>query len=125
MSIQTSTLSRPSSALPRKVASLSNAKYCVLEYTPQQRKQMLWRPVFASRVAPSYPAVPVPGDPHAMTVFVGMAYVEEGKSIPEFATERIPGVLVENDQFVSGYHYGVQAAYEESDDGECPLTERN
>jgi hypothetical protein len=60
-----------------------------------------------------------------MTVFVGMACpLDGGEARPEFTTVHVPGVLVESDQFVAGFHYGMQAAYEESEDGEQPLTEQ-
>jgi hypothetical protein len=112
MSIQPTT-----SPLPRKV--LSNNRYCVLEYTPElQRSSALRR-----YSLPRYPSTPVPDNPHAMTVCIGVSHVGD-EVRPEFATPHVPGVLVETDQFVSGYHYGIEAAYEDSSDGVVYISEQ-
>lgn len=123
MSIQTQTLHSPTVTVPRKIETVSTSKHCVLEYTLPQRRHIASRPVFAGREISS-PSYAVPDDPHAMTVCIGLLLTPDGQTQPEVVTEHVPGVLVESDDFVSGYHYGMLSAYEASEDGEDPISEQ-
>lgn len=115
------TLARETLPVPQVI---ENNKYCVLEYTPAQRRYLAHRHVFSAPVSLSDVARPVPGDPHAMTVSVGMHVEASGEVTPYIVTEHVPGVLVKSDEFVSGYHFGLCDAFDASEWGDEPVSEQ-
>jgi hypothetical protein len=121
--IQTVSPTRTREALPTPQV-IENNKYCVLEYTPAQRRYLAYRHVFSSPVTLSDVARPVLGDPHAMTVSVGMHVETSGEITPYMATEHVPGVLVKSDEFVAGFHFGMCDAFDTSNWGDDPVDER-
>jgi hypothetical protein len=108
--------------LPRRLDT--DEKYCILEYTPTQRRGMAFGAAYPPEKERSVPQM-VPGNPHAMTIFTGMYVNPEGIATPHIITEEVPGVLVASEDFVSGYFYGMIAAFEDSDYGEQPFTEQH
>jgi hypothetical protein len=97
--------------------------YCMIEFTPKQRQYLASRSIFKPVGQPSS-GVPVPDDPHAMLLTEGISMLPDGREVPHKSIERVPGVLVESDQFVLGFRYGMLDAYMDSDDGEEPVTEQ-
>lgn len=104
--------------------AIKNNKYCVLEYSSSQRQYLTTRHVFSSPVTSSFGARPVPGDPHAMTIEAGISVSPSGETSPCMVTEHIPGVLVQSEEFVAGYHFGMCDAYDEAEEGEEPIPEQ-
>jgi hypothetical protein len=142
-------------SLPRRLDT--DDKYCILEYTPLQRRNIAAGEAFPPDTNPrtdvqfsfgscscsgrlasekvvhlsanwyekrSNPQM-VPGNPHAMVISTGLVVGDDGIARPHIVTEEVPGVLVASEDFVSGYFYGMVAAYEESDYGEQAFTEQH
>jgi len=109
------------SPLPRRLDT--DNKYCILEYTPLQRRNIAAGEAFPPEKR-SEPQM-VLGNPHAMTINTGLVVGDDGIARPHIITEEVPGVLVASEDFVSGYFYGMVAAYEESDYGEQSFTEQH
>jgi hypothetical protein len=65
----------------------------------------------------------VSDDPHAMIVSVGAHCGPNGETLPCITTERVPGVLVQRADFVSGFHFGMTDAYESAKQGRESLSE--
>lgn len=107
--------------LPRRLDT--DDKYCILQYTSLQRRNIAAGEAFPpeKRTDPQM----VAGNPHAMVISTGMVVDIDGIAREHIITEEVPGVLVASEDFVSGYFYGMVAAYEESDYGEQPFTEQH
>lgn len=108
-------------ALPRRLDT--DDTYCILEYSPLQRRNIAAGEAFPpeKRINPQL----VPGNPHAMVISTGMIVDTDGIAREHVITEEVPGVLVASEDFVSGYFFGMVAAYEESDYGEQAFTEQH
>lgn len=97
--------------------------HCILAYTLSQRRHFAMRSVFRP-LAPPPIVVPIPGNPHAMSVTDGTSIMPDGSQVPYTTIVHVPGVLVKTDDFVMGFHYGMMDAYETSEEGEEPVSEQ-